>query len=152
MSIANNKMKGFFARIRLFRKEDINKILEIEEEAFPKSAYSKETLLGYSNIFRDHFIVVELGEDIVGYIIFDMGGHILSTAVRTSYRKKGFGKMLFMHALTCAKKRLWLEVRSKNDAAIAFYKSMGMKIEGRSSNYYGNDDALIMVMNEPVDF
>ncbi|NQT56747.1 MAG: ribosomal protein S18-alanine N-acetyltransferase [Desulfobacteraceae bacterium] len=136
------------AKIRKFRKEDINKILEIEEQAFPKSAYSKETFLSYASRLRDHFVVVELGTDVVGYLIFDMSGHIHSTAVRTSYRKRGFGKMLFMHALTCAKKRLWLEVRSKNDVAIEFYKKMGMKIEGRIPNYYGDDDALIMVMNQ----
>ena len=136
------------AKIRKFRKEDINKILEIEEQAFPKSAYSKETFLNYANRLQDYFVVVELGADVVGYIIFDIRGHIHSTAVRKLYRKMGFGKMLFMHALIYAKKRLWLEVRSKNSVAIEFYKRMGMKIEGRIPNYYGNDDALIMVMNQ----
>ncbi|UCF73309.1 MAG: GNAT family N-acetyltransferase [Deltaproteobacteria bacterium] len=137
-----------FSKIRKFKREDINKILEIEEQAFPKSAYSKETLLNYAYSFPDGFIVIEAGTEIVGYIIFDMSGHIHSTAIRRTYRRKGFGKMLFMHALECTKKRLWLEVRSKNSAAIKFYKRLGMKIVGRVPNYYGGDDALIMVLGQ----
>ncbi len=136
------------ATIRKFKTEDINQITKIEEQAFPKTAYSKQAFLNYGNSFPDTFIVIETGDDIVGYIIFDRGGHIHSTAVKRTYRRKGFGRMLFMHAVQYARKRLWLEVRSKNSGAIAFYKSLGMKITGKISNYYGSDDALIMAMSQ----
>jgi len=136
------------ATIRKFKIGDINKILEIEEQAFPKTAYPKETFLNYGNSFPDTFTIIEAGDDIIGYIIFDRGGHIHSTAVKRTYRMKGFGKMLFIHAAKCAQKRLWLEVRSKNSGAITFYKRLGMKITGKIPNYYGNDDALIMVMSQ----
>jgi len=136
------------ATMRKFKTEDINQITKIEEQAFPKTAYSKQTFLNYGNSFPDTFIVIETGDDIVGYIIFDKGGHIHSTAVKRTYRMKGFGRMLFMHAVKYARKRLWLEVRSKNSGAIAFYKSLGMKITGKIPNYYGSDDALIMEMSK----
>ena len=136
------------ATIRKFKHEDINQITKIEEQAFPKTAYSKQTFLNYANSFPDTFIVIETGDDIVGYIIFDRGGHIHSTAVKRTYRRKGFGRILFMHAVKYARKRLWLEVRSKNSGAIAFYTSLGMKITGKIPNYYGSDDALIMVMGK----
>jgi len=55
---------------------------------------------------------------------------------------------LFMHAVKYARKRLWLEVRSKNSGAIAFYRSLDMKITGKIPNYYGSDDALIMIMSQ----
>jgi ribosomal-protein-alanine N-acetyltransferase len=135
-------------KIRKFRREDIHRILEIEEEAFPKTAYPRETFLYYANRVPDHFMVLESGDDVAGYIIFDQDGHIHSTAVKPVHRRKGFGKMLFLHALQSAKRRLWLEVRSKNPVAIAFYKSMGMKVTGKVTNYYGDDDALIMVLRE----
>jgi len=135
-------------KIRKFKIEDINKILEIEVEAFPKTAYSKETFLSYASSSPDNFIVIEAGKDIVGYIIFDISGHIHSTAVKPTYRRKGFGKMLFMHASKCAKKRLWLEVRSKNSGAIKFYKRLGMKIIGKIPDYYRSDDALIMALSQ----
>ena len=134
------------SRIRKFVVGDIDKILEIEEQAFPKTPYTKETFFNYANRLPDSFIVVESGKDIVGYIIFDMSGHVHSTAVKTGYRKIGFGKKLFAHASVCVEKKLWLEVRSKNMAAIAFYKRMGMKIVNTIPGYYGNDDALIMVL------
>ena len=134
------------SRIRKFVIGDINKILEIEEQAFPKTPYTKETFLNYAKRLPDSFIVVESGKDIVGYIIFDMSGHVHSTAVKTGYRKKGFGKKLFAHASMRVEKRLWLEVRSKNRAAIEFYKRMGMKTVNIIPGYYGNDDALILVL------
>ncbi len=133
--------------IRKFKIEDIKKILEIEGQSFPKTAYSKEIFLHYAKILPDGFIVVESGDDIAGYIIFDMDGHILSTAVKSPYRRKGYGEMLFMHALEVVEKRLWLEVRSKNSGAIEFYDRLGMKIVRRIPNYYGNDDALIMALS-----
>ena len=136
------------ARIRKFKIEDIDEILEIEAQAFPKTAYSKEVFLNYAKNFPDSFVIVETGKDIVGYIIFDMDGHIHSTAVKPTYRRRGFGKMLFMHALKYAKTRLWLEVRSKNSAAIKFYERLGMRTVGRIPNYYETDDALIMVLSQ----
>jgi ribosomal-protein-alanine acetyltransferase len=136
------------ARMREFRIEDLDIILEIEAQAFPKTAYSKEAFLDYAENFPDTFVVVETGKDIVGYIIFDKGGHIHSTAIKPTHRRKGFGKMLFMHALKCAKTKLWLEVRSKNTAAIEFYKTLGMKTVGSIPNYYETDDALIMVLTQ----
>ena len=135
-------------KIRKFRIEDINKIFEIEQQAFPKTAYSKKTLLHYANRSPYTFIVIENGKDIVGYLIFDINGHIHSTAVKPAYRRKGFGRMLFMYALKLTKKRVWLEVRSKNPSAITFYKRLGMKIIGKIPNYYGIDDALVMVFDQ----
>ncbi len=131
-------------KIRNFKAEDINKILEIEKQAFPKTVFSKVTFLNYADNLPDTFIVVEFNKEIVGYIIFDLTGHIHSTVVKQSYRRKGFGKMLFMHASRCAKKGLWLEVRSRNRGAIEFYKRLGMKIVGKIPKYYRGDDALIM--------
>jgi len=136
------------ATIRKFKAEDINKIVEIEEQAFPKTTYPKEAVLNYGIHLPNTFLVIETGDDIVGYIIFDRGSHIHSTAVKRTYRMKGFGRMLVMYAVKYARKRLWLEVRSKNSGAIAFYKTLGMKITGKIPNYYGGDDALIMVMGQ----
>ena len=135
------------AHIRKFEIEDIDKILEIEGEAFPKSAYSEEIFMHYGETCSDGFFVVEAGEDVAGYIIFDMSGHIHSTAVKRSHRRKGLGRMLFNHALKTTKSRLWLEVRSRNLGAIEFYRKLGMKIVGEIPDYYETDDALIMLLS-----
>jgi [ribosomal protein S18]-alanine N-acetyltransferase len=95
-------------RIRKFVEGDINQILDIEKKAFPKTPYTKKTFLNYATRLPDGFIVVESCNVIVGYIIFDVSGHIHSTAVKTEYRKKGFGRKLFAHALMRVEKNLWL--------------------------------------------
>lgn len=149
MSVSNINIKGKPPpKIRTYSMEDINLILEIEQQAFPKTAYPKEAFLSYADRFPDHFVVIEWGEDILGYMIFDTDGHIHSMAVKPTHRRHGLGTMLFMHAARCAKKRLWLEVRSENRGAIAFYKCMGMEVAGRIQGYYGDDDALMMVLND----
>jgi ribosomal-protein-alanine acetyltransferase len=138
------------ANIGKFKAEDINPILEIEKQAFPKTVFSKATLLNYADRLPDTFIVVQSGKAIVGYIIFDDTGHIHSTVVKKSYRRKGFGKMLFRYASRCIKKNLWLEVRSENIVAIEFYQKLGMKIVGKIPNYYENDHALIMLLEKEI--
>ena len=135
-------------KVRTFKAEDMNQILEIETQAFPKTPYPKEVLLGYANTPSDRFLVLEAGKDLLGYIIFSKDGHIISTAVKPAQRRKGFGRMLFTYALNHAEKRLWLEVRSRNDIAIKFYENMGMKKIRKTRNYYGDDDALILVSGE----
>jgi ribosomal-protein-alanine acetyltransferase len=135
-------------KIRTFKAEDMDQILEIERQAFPKTPYPKEVLLGYAKTSSDRFLVLEAGKDLLGYIIFCKDGHIISAAVKPAQRRKGFGRMLFTYALNHTEKRLWLEVRSRNDEAIKFYENMGMKKIKKSRNYYGDDDALIMVLGE----
>jgi ribosomal-protein-alanine N-acetyltransferase len=140
-------------RIREFKREDMNAILEIEGQAFPKTAYSKRTFLNYAGKFPDSFFVLETNEGVAGYIIIDLDGHIHSTAVKPSYRRKGFGTMLFTHAVSRAPKSPWLEVRSRNSGAIAFYRAMGMNLLGKIPGYYGDDDALILILDrkEPTE-
>lgn len=132
--------------IRKFEPGDIGGILEIERQAFPKTAYSRELLFYYAAHYPETFVVMETEKGIVGYIIFDKSGHIHSTAVKVAYRRRGFGTMLFRHALNYVDRKVWLEVRSRNTGALEFYKGMGMKVSGRVPYYYGNDDALVMVL------
>jgi ribosomal-protein-alanine N-acetyltransferase len=139
--------EGNTTRIREFEREDIHAILKIEAQAFPKTAYSRGTFLKYARAFPDGFFVLETNEGIAGYIIIDLDGHIHSTAVKPDLRRKGFGTMLFTHAVARAPKSPWLEVRSRNSGAIAFYRAMGMNLLGKIPGYYGDDDALILVLD-----
>ncbi len=135
-------------RIRGFKRGDIHAILEIEAQAFPKTAYSRGILLRYARAFPHGFFVLETNEGIAGYIIIDPDGHIHSTTVKPAFRRKGFGTKLFTRAVAGAQKRPWLEVRSRNSVAIAFYKAMGMHLLGKIPGYYGDDDALLLVLDQ----
>ncbi|MBW2064689.1 MAG: GNAT family N-acetyltransferase [Deltaproteobacteria bacterium] len=131
-------------RIRRFEPEDLEEILEIEKHAFPKTPYPGEVFKYYARRPETIFIVAEIDCSVVGYLIMEKDGHIISTAVSPGHRRKGIGKSLYRYAAGGAGQKLWLEVRSKNTGAISFYRAMGMKITGVSENYYGDDDALIM--------
>jgi len=84
-------------------------------------------------------------EEILGYIIFTMEGHVISIAVHPHHRRKGIGRKLLQKAMqTPHLKKVWAEVRRSNQGAQAFYFNMGFQITGMVPNYYGNEDALII--------
>ena len=135
--------------IRLFRARDLPEIMETERRAFPKSAYPAALILEYARKFPEGFLVLQAGEEVAGYLIYDAAdGHIFSMAVKPAHRREGIGSRLLTHARNRAQGRLWLEVRSKNRSALRFYESLGMKVRGRVPGYYEEDDALVMVQEE----
>ena len=139
--------------IRLFSLDDLDSILEIESQSFPKSPYDWVTFLNLHYLYPETFLVYERinadhrreEEKILGYIIFSRDGHIISIAVHPQHRKKGIGTQLLQRALkTFHPNKVWAEVRRSNQGAQVFYFRMGFQITGMVPNYYGNEDALIV--------
>ncbi|MEW6377188.1 MAG: GNAT family N-acetyltransferase [Thermodesulfobacteriota bacterium] len=137
--------------IRPFSFDDLNRILQIERQSFPKSPYDWATFVNLHHLYPDTFLVyVETthdlkGEQILGYIAFSPEGHIISIAVHPRHRRKGIGRQLLERAINApVVKKVWAEVRRGNQGAQAFYLQMGFQIIGVSPNYYGNEDALIV--------
>jgi len=136
--------------IRFFSVSDLDSILKIEGQSFPKSPYDWITFLNLHSFYPDTFLVyVDINngpkEEILGYIIFSLEGHIISIAVHPRHRKKGVGTQLLKRAMkTPHLKKVWAEVRRSNRGAQAFYSKMGFQITGVVQNYYGNEDALII--------
>ncbi len=75
---------------------------------------------------------------------------IYNIAVLPSFRRRGLGKWLLVHALQALRQsgieRVLLEVRPSNAAALALYASTGFAICGNRKNYYkdSGEDALIL--------
>ena len=137
--------------IRPFTLSDLDRILEIELQAFPKSPYDWSTFLNLHFLYPETFLVdigpaLDRKEDqILGYIIFTEEGHIISVAVDPQYRRKGIGKELLQQAIGIPhRKKVWAEVRRSNQGAQTFYSHMGFQVTGVVSSYYGNEDALIV--------
>jgi len=137
--------------IRRFSFLDLDGVLDIERQAFPKSPYNWATFVNLQWLYPETFLVyaekIAPGEEakIWGYITFAKDGHIISIAVHPDRRRQGIGKTLVGRVITApGVKRVWGEVRRSNAGAQAFYRSLGFAIVGKIANYYGNEDALIM--------
>ena len=137
--------------IRTFVLTDLERILEIERHSFPKSPYSKMTFIHLYWLYPKTFWVYagqpkdQEKEEVYGYLIFSEDGHLISLAVHPKHRRRGIGERLIKKAVeSLAVKKLWAEVRQSNQGALAFYRKIGFQIVGTVSNYYGNEDALIV--------
>ena len=131
----------------LAKTSDAEEIAQLEKDIFP-DAWSENAILREAQ--NGKIIVFKENNKIIGYCIFMLGGdqgEILRIAVREDARKKGVGKMLLEKAFGKMKdegaNEVFLEVRSKNSAAISLYKKMGFQKIDVRKNYYGDDDALI---------
>ncbi len=131
--------------IRKFRIDDLQEIMEIESLAFPKSPYPEEVFIYYALQPDVDFLVYEIGEKLVGYIIFQSDGHVVSIAVHPQWRKKRIGTELMKKVFEETGGKARIEVRVSNKIAIEFYKKLGFVVQERIKNYYGNEDALVMI-------
>jgi ribosomal-protein-alanine N-acetyltransferase len=137
--------------IRPFSLSDLEAILQIENQSFPKSPYDWMTFLNLHTLYPETFLVYassnhrQKEQKILGYIVFSQDGHILSIAVHPQHRRKGIGRELLQTAMESSPlKKVWAEVRRGNQGAQAFYSKMGFQLTGWVPNYYGNEDALIV--------
>jgi ribosomal-protein-alanine N-acetyltransferase len=141
--------------IRPFALSDLGRLLEIEQQSFPKSPYSRttfihlfllypETFWAYVDPTRDREI-----EEICAYLIFSREGHLISLAVHPDYRRRGIAEALVRKAMEVLPvKRMRAEVRRTNRMARALYQKLGFQIVGIIPHYYGVEDALIVQIDE----
>jgi ribosomal-protein-alanine N-acetyltransferase len=142
--------------IRSFTFSDLDRILQIELQSFPKSPYDWATFINLHYLYPETFLVyvgptLDRKEgQILGYIVFTKEGHIISIAVHPQHRRRGIGKELLQRVMiTPHLKKVWAEVRRGNQGAQTFYLHMGFQVTGVVPNYYGNEDALIVQWTSP---
>ena len=130
--------------------------MEIEKVSFPnRKPFSEDYFGKLYQKYPEGFMVAEDKGKILGYAIGEVQkdcGKIISIAVYPIYRKKGIGKELANFLIEYFKKKnlkkISLQVRKNNLAAISFYKNLGFQILKTIKNYYQNgDDAYLMKRN-----
>lgn len=141
-------------QIKEMKKDDIDGVLNIEEQAYGEHHWSKDSFYGeLSNNLAHYYSAFDIKGNLVGYagswFILDEA-HITTIAIAPEFRRKKIGEALLNRILKdCYKneiKYITLEVRVSNKAAIGLYEKYGFKSLGTRKGYYqnNNEDALIM--------
>lgn len=139
--------------VRKMEVEDLDRIMEIEKNAFTTPWTRESFILEITKNQLARYIVAEIDDVVVGYggiwLILDEG-HITNIAVDMNYRKMGIGNSL-VEGLICLCMEvnissMTLEVRESNIAAQNLYKKYGFIEAGIRPKYYAddNEDAIIM--------
>ena len=139
-------------KVSLMDHSDLKEVYEIEKQTNP-SPWSKENFFSSYEVGHKS-LVCRIDNVIVGFIIFSVINkeiHLLNIAVHTEHQKKGIGSLLMETMLKQASvmgvSKIYLEVRSKNEKAILFYKKYNFIKEAVRVNYYtgkNSDDAVLM--------
>jgi ribosomal-protein-alanine N-acetyltransferase len=145
-------------RVRPAEPGDVPQIAALEAAAFtcPWTAETLRTDLTQNKLAR--YFCLEAEGQVRGYIalwlILDEA-HIINFAIRPDYRRRGWGELLFRAAaaelIGAGIRRLTLEVRSSNAAALALYRKLGFRAEGVRPHYYDDnrEDAVVMWADLP---
>ena len=139
-------------KVSLMDHSDLKEAYEIEKQTNP-SPWSKENFFSSYEVGHKS-LVCRINNVIVGFIIFSVINkeiHLLNIAVHTEHQKKGIGSLLMETMLKQASVmgvlKVYLEVRSKNEKAILFYKKYNFVKDAVRVNYYtgkNSDDAVLM--------
>jgi ribosomal-protein-alanine N-acetyltransferase len=149
--------------IRVFRSEDLERVMSINEECLPEN-YSAYFYTGLYQKFPFTFLVAEADGELQGYIMCriergfsKLGGlvptrlcHIVSIAVREPYRRRGIAYNIITQAMKNGSEEYgaaecYLEVRFSNEPAIKLYEKLRFDKVKRNYGYYiDGEDAWTM--------
>jgi len=132
--------------------DELSEIVDIDKEVFEQFWDRKR----YESIVNNPQYTIHkiwAAKKIVGFAVsLDMIDtlEVIRIGVFNSCKRHGYGQKLMQkiesQAWKLNKPNIFLEVRSKNEAAINLYKKLGFEVVTIRKNYYSNDmdDALVM--------
>ena len=138
---------------RYMTEGDIGVTREIEIKANPMPWTEKNFTDCLSNGY--YCLIQEVNQEVSGFAIQTISlqeAHLLNIGIMEKFRNKGLGQDLLNQIVLASKemgsKKISLEVRVSNKAAIDLYSKSGFKKLSLKKNYYGlpdgREDALIM--------
>jgi ribosomal-protein-alanine N-acetyltransferase len=140
--------------LRDMSEADLEAVLRIEREAHAHPW----TLGNFSDALRSKYqckIFESETGDMLGYAVLMLAvdeAELLDIAIAPKQQRRGWGRKLLDEMLALARRhdmrRMVLEVRASNSAAIALYRSAGFADIGLRREYYpaqnGREDAILM--------
>lgn len=142
--------------IRLMEPEDVPQAAKLEAEIF-SDPWSTQGFLDSLKLSHTIFLVACETGKVVGYTGMYLSvdeGEIVNVAVAPEARRKGIGDALMREALARAAgrgiRKLALEVRYSNEAAIRLYEKHGFVRCGIRRGFYElpREDAYIMIYGQ----
>ena len=139
--------------LRSYEPHDFAALHKLDQACFPAGiSYSKTTLRYFLTIPSADCMVAEDGGRIVGFILSEENpplAHIITLDVDAKHRRRGIGASLLETQETNLASRgvrsILLETAIDNEAAVAFWKRHGYRIEATLKRYYlGRVDAYEM--------
>ena len=144
--------------IRSAVASDLEALYALEVSCFAERRFTREHLMYILRNPRASTFVFEDGRVLGSIMLHDDGGvlRVLSVGVDPSARRQGIGRRLMALAEGMAQKfgskEIRLEVSTKNDGAIAFYKALGYTITGTIRRYYSwGEDAHSLRKPIPIE-
>lgn len=138
--------------MRRWKYEDILKISELEKECFPLEPWTFKMLASSFETENFYGVLAEDGGETVGYggiTVAADSADIANIAVTEAYRHSGVGAAVMDELQKIAKekgvKKIFLEVRVSNSAAMNLYLKCGFKGAYARTRYYPDgEDCLVM--------
>ena len=134
---------------------DIERMIEIQAaspEASPLDAATYRDFLTAKAGLSGGWVTLE-ADRVVGFLVFRRTVpdelEILNLAVDPAFRRRGIGaELVRRQSLAEYRGYVFLEVRSRNRGAEAFYRGLGFEEAGWRPDYYRDppDDALVMAL------
>ena len=139
-------------RIRPMKEEDLPSIERIERESF-SIPWSRQSFCDMLKRSESLFLAAQRDDAVIGYagaVLAGGQGDVTNIAVAAAEREQGIGRKLLQTLLDTAEKKgteeIFLEVRERNEPALALYRKSGFEPVGRRKQYYTdtNEDAILM--------
>lgn len=138
--------------------EDLDEILVIDEAAFGKKHWGRETFVKeLNNQYAYYLTVTNKEKKVLGFIgiwlvIDEM--HIMTLAIDESARRQGLAEALmllgFKHSFLNRVRTSTLEVKANNIGAIKLYEKYKFKQQGMRPKYYADGQAALLFWTEEI--
>lgn len=135
--------------------EELEKVAEIDKNAFPEMSYPLFALRQFFDICEGYFLVAtDENNDLVGYTLGNLDlnqrkGWVLSLGVQKNQRGGGIGFRLTSALIEGLEKNgaeeIFLTVAPHNESAVRLYKKLEFEEIGTDSNYYGDGEERVLM-------
>lgn len=140
-------------RYRRMTAADLDAVIAIEDAIYPhpwtRGNFADSIAAGY------HCWIVESGGEVTGYTVVAVAAgeaHLLNLSVAAPWQRRGVGREVLSFVLKLARdygaRKILLEVRPSNGAALALYAAGGFTEIAVRRGYYpageGREDAIVL--------